>query len=62
MKKQLTPHFVKYVVVTDLLVLVGMIVYNGLSLFIPIVRIRIDGIIVIMLMIDAYLVGMKLKS
>lgn len=60
MKKQLTPRFIKHVVVTDIFVVLGLIIYNLLSFVIPVFRLRIGGIIVVLLIIDACLVGIKL--
>lgn len=60
MKKRLTLHFAKHVAVTDLFLLLGLIVYNIISLIIPLICIRISGIIILLLIIDACLVGIKL--
>lgn len=60
--EQLTSRFAKHVVVTDLFVLVGLIINNLFSFIIPIVRIRIGGIIILLLVIDACLVGVKLVN
>ena len=60
--EQLTSRFAKHVVVTDLFVLIGLIINNLFSFIIPIVRIRISGIIVLLLVIDACLVGVKLVN
>lgn len=62
MKKQLTPRFIKHVVVTDIFVVLGLIIYNLFSFMIPIFRLRIGGIIVILLIIDACLIGIKLVN
>lgn len=58
--EQLTSRFAKHVVVTDLFVLISLIINNLFSFIIPIVRIRIGGIIILLLVIDACLVGIKL--
>lgn len=60
--EQLTSRFAKHVVVTDLFVLIGLIINNLFSFIIPIVRIRISGIIILLLVIDACLVGVKLVN
>jgi hypothetical protein len=60
--EQLTSRFAKHVIVTDLFVLIGLIINNLFSFIIPIVRIRISGIIVLLLVIDACLVGVKLVN
>lgn len=60
--EQLTSRFAKHIVVTDLFVLVGLIINNLFSFIIPIVRIRIGGIIILLLVIDACLVGVKLVN
>ncbi|MGK4057943.1 hypothetical protein AB0X45_08345 [Limosilactobacillus reuteri] len=60
--EQLTSRFAKHVVVTDLFVLIGLIINNLFSFIIPIVRIRIGGIIILLLVIDACLVGVKLVN
>ena len=60
--EQLTSRFAKHVIVTDLFVLIGLIINNLFSFIIPIVRIRIGGIIILLLVIDACLVGVKLVN
>lgn len=60
MKKPLNTHFTKHIVVTDLFVLIGLIIYNLLSLLLPITRVRLGGIILLLLIIDACLFGIKL--
>lgn len=60
--EQLTSRFAKHIVVTDLFVLIGLIINNLFSFIIPIVRIRIGGIIILLLVIDACLVGVKLVN
>ena len=60
--EQLTSRFAKHVVVTDLFVLIGLIINNLFSFIIPIVRNRIGGIIILLLVIDACLVGVKLVN
>lgn len=62
MKNQLTPRFIKHIVVTDIFVILGLIIYNLFSLMFPVFRLRIGGIIVILLIIDACLIGIKLVN
>ena len=62
MKNQLTTRFIKHVAVTDIFVVLGLIIYNLLSFVIPVFRLRVGGIIVVLLIIDACLIGIKLVN
>ena len=62
MKNQLTPRFIKHVAVTDIFVVLGLVIYNLLSFVIPVFRLRVGGIIVVLLIIDACLIGIKLVN
>ena len=52
MKHRLTRKFIKHVAVTDLFVFIALFCYDILSWLIPVVRIRLGGIILILLIID----------
>ncbi|WP_283576837.1 hypothetical protein [Limosilactobacillus oris] len=60
MKHRLTRKFIKHVAVTDLFVFIALFCYDILSWLIPVVRIRLGGIILILLIIDLCLVSIKL--
>lgn len=59
---KITAHFIKHICVTDVFVILALIIYNLLSLFIPINRIRIGTSVAFLLIIDACLVGIKLVN
>ena len=62
MKNKLNPHLGKHLLVTNVFVLLGMLVYNLASLWLPIVRIRLGGLIIILLVLNACLVTIKLVN
>lgn len=57
---QLTPKFVKHIFVTDIMLLLAIILYNLITLIIPLVRLHLGGIIVFLIVIDVILVIIKL--
>lgn len=62
MTEQINARFIKHIAVTDLFVLISLIIYNLLSFLLPIARVRIGGIILLLLIIDACLIGIKLVN
>lgn len=57
---QLTPKFVKHIFVTDVMLLLAIILYNLLTLVMPLVRFHLGEIIVCLIVIDVILVVIKL--
>ncbi|WP_102279767.1 hypothetical protein [[Lactobacillus] timonensis] len=62
MKGQITPHFVKHIVVTDIILLLALLGYNLLSWLIPVNRIRLGAGILMFVIIDTCLVIIKLVN
>ena len=60
MKHRLTRKFIKHIAVTDLFIFLALFCYNVLSWLLPVARVRLGGIILILLVADLCLVSIKL--
>ena len=62
MINKLTPHFIKHIFVTDIMLILAISAYNFLTIILPLARLRSGQILIFLIVIDIILVAIKLVN